>query len=319
MVLNRNLLIKTLLLLLSLCNTLSLVAQNDGERAFHLTIDNDSFLFAKQDQYYSSGISAQYIVKSKSSIVDNTTKSSYNTHWFGINHQIYTPIRFNSGNVANYDRPHAALAMLQYRFEKVKENQMISILPSLGWMGSALKTGEFITWFHNIFGYKPPRGWDYQINNSPVIQLEIVKTNRVFVTKQIDTHVQASAQLGTVFNNAAITVLSRVGRFRHLSNSMLFNHAFGKSTSKTTKFIESYALLSASIMFVAYNSTVEGNFIGAQSVHTQAIVHWVQSFQIGYGAAFNNWDIQLLVNWRSIEVAEAKNHQFVTIKLNYHL
>jgi hypothetical protein len=299
--------------------TLSLFGQNIDGRAFHLTIDNDSFLFVEQDQYYTSGISAQYIVKTNLTRNEDTTRSSYGTHWFGINHQIYTPIRFNNRNVANYDRPHAALAMMQYKFEKVEENSMMSISPSLGWMGPSLKTGEFIAWFHNIFGYKPPRGWQYQINDTPVVQLELTKIQRVFANNHVDAFAQVSTQLGTVFNNAQITTITRIGRFRSLGNSMLFNHAFRNSDSKTKKFIESYALLSTSMMFVAYNSTVEGNFIGKESVHTEAIAHLVYSTQLGYGAAFDNWDIQIMLNWRSIEVVEAKNHQFVTIKLNYHL
>jgi hypothetical protein len=319
MLFNHNYIAKTLLLLLLQSVVLSLFAQNEKEHAFHLTIDNDSFLFLEQDQYYSSGISAQYMVKSKPLTDTDSTKGRYTTHWFGINHQVYTPIRFNSSNVANYDRPHAALAMLQYRLELVKETQMISISPSLGWMGPALKTGEFISWFHNIFGYKPPRGWGYQINDSPVIQLELTKTNRIFTSSRIDAHAQVGTQVGTIFNNAQVTILSRIGRFRNLSQSMLFNHAFGKSTSKSSKLVETYALLTASTMFVAYNSTIEGNFIGKSSVHTESVAHWVHAFQIGYGAAFSSWDIQLMVNWRSIEVVGANNHQFVTIKLNYHL
>jgi hypothetical protein len=317
--LNKNHHIKTLIILLLQCLTLSLFAQNNDGRAFHLTIDNDSFLFLEQDQYYTSGISAQYIMRSNLDKSADTTKSSYNTHWIGVNHQIYTPIRFNSPIVANYDRPHAALAMLQYKFEKVKENNMLSFSPSLGWMGPALRTGEFIAWFHNIFGYKPPRGWLYQINNSPVVQLELIKTNRIFASKHFDTYAQAGTQVGTIFNNAQITILSRIGRFKNLSQSMHFNHAFVKSPSKSTKLIESYALLSTSMMFVAYNSTIEGNFIGRQSVHTESIWRWINLFQIGYGAAFSNLDLQLMLNWRSVEVTGAKNHQFVTIKLNYHI
>lgn len=313
------------LLLLSTCSFLfgsgAIQAQSDNSASWiHLTIDNDSFLFSQTDWYYSSGIYASYrktIPQENALINFYPNREKKVIRRMGFSHQVYTPLLFNSPIVGLYDRPHAALFQFDYGLSFASSHHLFELQGSLGWMGSALGTGPMLVWFHDLLGYRTPRGWDYEVGNAPVVQLKAIWNRVLFSGRWIDLTFMTEGDLGTVFVNSALGSEFRIGRFLPLDNSLLFNQFTGGSREKGLS--ELFLIVGGNIEYNFYNSTIQGPFIGADSPHTETPTSWVRNGHIGVGLGGNRIDAMVMINYRSPSTTEAGNHKYISIKLNYRL
>ncbi len=291
--------------------------------ALHFTIDNDAFLFSQTDQYYSSGLYAKYFqaVDPNQYLFNYLQKNAQVkvSKFWGLNHQIYTPIKFNSARLSDYDRPHAALLFASYGFQLISPSIIISHRLDLGWMGPALGTGPMLKFWHNIFGYREPRGWDYEINNSPVAQIGLSLVKPLIDQRHFNINWKTEGQLGTIYNHGMTGFDLRTGLLRPINTSMIYNMAYLDESGDSKKIKEWYAILSTDIEWVGYNATIEGNLIGASPPHTEKAEPWVWHYGFGVGMAWAQFDVQISLNYRSAEVISADKHKFVQFKLNYAL
>ena len=286
----------------------------------HLTVDNDAFLFSKTDWYYSSGIYASYrrIIDQGSALIDLfPDKQKKVIRTIGIAHQVYTPMLFSSPLVQLYDRPHAAILRFDYGLSYANPRSIFSVLGSLGWMGPAIGTGPMLVWFHGVVGWKTPRGWEYQISNSPVAQLSIDWKKTFYSGEGVDFSFVTDGALGTVFVNSTAGAETRVGRFLPIGHSLRFDQLTGSSIERSL--IELFLVLGGSFEYVIYNATIAGGFIGPDSPHVESPISWIRNGHFGLGLGGNRLDGMLLLNYRSATTSKAARHKFVSIKLNCRL
>lgn len=301
-------------------------AQNphlERKASLHLTINNDAFLFSQTDQYYSSGLYAKYFQAVEASqYALNYLRKNSNVEvarLWGLNHQIYTPIKFNSPRLSDYDRPHAALLFGSYGYQLISSNLIISHRLDVGWMGPALGTGPMLTFWHNIFGYREPRGWDYEINNSPIIQLNLGVVKPLIDMRHFNINWKVGGQLGTIYNQIISGFDLRTGFLRPINGSMAYNMAYLDESDGAKKIKEWYGIFSTYLEWVGYNATIEGNLIGLPAPHIEKAEPWVWHHTFGVGMAWARFDAQISLNYRSAEVISADKHKFVQFKLNYAL
>ncbi|MEQ8714521.1 MAG: DUF2219 family protein [Cyclobacteriaceae bacterium] len=289
-------------------------------RLLHLTIDNDSFLFSQTDWYYSSGIYARY-----GTLVDPADvffhlfpkKENKVIRTYGLTHQVYTPVLFNSPFVSLYDRPHAALLQFDYGLSYASAKNILKLRGSLGWMGSALGTGPMLTWFHDVLNYKTPRGWEYEIGNTPVVQLKANWYRTLVSDRLIDWTLTSQGEIGTVFANSSIGSELRVGKLLGIDNSLLFDQFSGVPDSKGV--VELFFIVGGNINYSFYNATIEGPVLGGESPHTENPMKWIKNGHFGAGLGGNRLDAMLMLNYRSPTTSEAGRHKYISIKLNYRL
>jgi len=301
----------------------SIVANGQDQKkmeTLHLTVDNDAFLFSETDWYYSSGIYASYrrVINQESALVNLFPKKQKKViRTVGIAHQVYTPMLFSSPLVQLYDRPHAAILRFDYGLSYANARSVFSVLGSLGWMGPAIGTGSMLVWFHGAVGWKTPRGWEYQISNSPVVQLSLDWKRTFYSDEGIDFSLIAEGEIGTVFVNSTAGLETRVGKFLPIGHSSRFDQFTDSRVPK--KLIELFLVLGGSFEYVFYNATIEGGFIGPDSPHVETPTSWIRNAHFGLGLGGNRLDGMLLLNYRSATTREASRHKFVSIKLNYRL
>ncbi|MEM8893049.1 MAG: lipid A-modifier LpxR family protein [Bacteroidota bacterium] len=295
-------------------------SQANYSETLHLKVDNDAFLFSQTDWYYSSGIYANYRkqIKKETALINIfPSKNKKIFRMIGIGHQVYTPRLFSSPVMELYDRPHAALLTGDYGLTYAGISNILGIKLSLGWMGPAIGTGPALVWFHGLVGWKTPRGWDYEISDSPVVQINL-DWQKTFLTEQgVDFTFITRGQAGTIFVNSVAGIEMRLGRFLPIGNSIFFDQFTGHFSDRKLK--ELFFVLGGNFEYVLYDATIEGGFIGPDSPHVESPMSWIRNGQLGVGLGSNRLDIMVILNYRSPSTTEANRHKYVTIKMNYRL
>ncbi|MEQ9424002.1 MAG: lipid A deacylase LpxR family protein [Cyclobacteriaceae bacterium] len=293
-------------------------AQNQTfNQDFFLKVDNDAFLFQAVDRYYSSGIFFQYRHLSKDSSVVRRLlpKSVKAIRSFQFSHAFYTPRDIKFRTLDQLDRPYAGYISLGYGQQVfLRKNKMLQFDLEAGLLGPSTKMAELQDWYHNIIGAKTPQAWRYQIEDTPLIQLGGKLIMPLKTNNRLEVYSASSFKVGTVFNQVMQGVTMRIGNFLPLENSAFQQAKLGvvdKSEKDKTKY-ESFFFLTALAGYRFYDATVQGNIIGAKSIHTEPLVNWTYNVKYGWMWSWYRWDFALSANNSGRETRKAENHYYIT-------
>ncbi|MEM9341228.1 MAG: lipid A deacylase LpxR family protein [Bacteroidota bacterium] len=277
--------------------------------------DNDAYtLNLTRDQYYSNGVAVRYRILTDS----NRWKDSFEKviRSYHINHRIYSPKRIWWEDSADMDRPFAGQLSLaisnEYYFKK---QSYLNIKFELGWMGPAIKTGKLQYRWHKAFGMSLPRGWKFQINDAPIINLYGTYSKTWLSFKNVDMTSESNVALGTSFTHARQELMFRFGTIRPIHKSTQYNGLVGTKKGKPGNH-EFYFFISPGLEFVGYNATIEGNLIGKESIYTEESEHWVYQTRAGIMASWTKFDFGLVYYRRTKETPESTFHKYVGIRMN---
>lgn len=281
---------------------------------YQLVVDNDVFtLKFKQDQYYSSGIfpAVRFL---KDSIGSTKVVRTYQ-----LNHRIYTPRKVTWRLKYQLDRPYAGIVSFsgsnEYYF---KTNQYIKTQLELGWIGPATGMDKTQITYHSWFGMPTPRGWNYQINNSPVVNLYGTYMRSIINIPNFEFNIETNVSLGTIYNNIRQELMIRIGDFLPLHKSALTGATIGnrRLNHSVKEITEFYMFYAPGVEYVLYNTTLEGNFIGKEAPFTVDVIRWIWQHRFGMMFSWPRFDLGFIAYWRRQENLSARNHNYVGIRLN---
>lgn len=278
-----------------------------------LVVDNDVFLSLINDQYYSSGIFGYYRWLKKNSDSNKSIRS------VSINQRMYTPRKVRWDEINEFDRPYAGLlSMFLTQENYIRKNQYVLSRLELGWMGPANKTGEIHEYWHGVLGLPNPNGWDYQIQNSPIINGYFTYARTLASDLGIDLISETNVSMGTIFNNIRQELMVRIGSIRNIGSGVHYNGNLGTKYKlpEKGKLVEGYMFYSPGIEYNFYNATIEGNIVGPLAPHTETPKNWIWQNRIGLMLSWISFDVQMIVYTRSQETTEANKHYYMSIQLN---
>ncbi len=283
----------------------------------NLTIDNDAFLFSAIDRYYSSGIFAtlKKQPKDRTSLAnllykrDSTSREHF---YYQLAHVFYTPYNPRWTDPNEFDRPYAGWIYLQAGWQGTGNSSSLKLSADLGMIGPATKIQPLQYWWHDIFGFRKPKGWAYQVNNSPSIHTSLYFLQRLVHHKNAEIYWETSNRLGTILTQTVQGFAMRIGELKPLKESVWGANRIGNTVAKKRRMEEFFLFLKESFRYRFYDATVEGNFIGQPSLHTETLESLLIHHQMGLGMAFRGFDIIMAHNVTSKETPEATFHQYIT-------
>jgi hypothetical protein len=303
---------RIVLLLNILLLTISVYAQNGRylDREIQIEADNDAFtLDLYADQYYSQGSYGRYRVVDTTGFM-KTIKS------IALNHRIYTPRFVFLKDVEQFDRPYAGQLSVTGSLTFYDKRSVREVGLELGVMGKASLAEPIQVGWHKFFGMTQPEGWDYQINNSPIINGYFKYAHLLVRAGNIQILSESNAAAGTAFVYGRQDVVVRLGKFKDLDESVQYGANLG-SKKKKSKYTQETILFGAiGPEYVFYNSTIEGNIIGEPSIHTEEIVPWVLQGRVGAMFAWSSFDLAVMYYFRTVETKGAVDHKYVGIRLS---
>ena len=294
-----------------------------------LRIDNDAFTIPSEDEYYTSGLQAEYryAVDSSKAIFAKlqNNKGSLNKviHAWTLGHHFYTPFSITRTNPDEYDHPYAGWLYGASRYDAFYgERTQLSIHTDFGVLGPAAMAGPLQRWWHNVLGFDQPVGWEYQIQNTPAINLRLGYRYALLQTRGIQLLSESESSIGTVHNHLQQGFTLRMGELKPVNYSQYTMSKLGSGLrSRKTygaggdELFEIYVLAGISSRWVLYNSIIEGGFIGPKSPQTSETepILWKQHY--GFALSGRLFDLSMIVFKKSPEIPGAKRHQYMRIDL----
>lgn len=291
--------------------TLSVFSQKGRylDREIQIEADNDAFTMNwTLDQYYSQGSYGKYRV------VD-TTGFRKRILWVGLNHRIFTTRGVSFKEVEKFDRPYAGQLSASAGVAWYDERSFYEYIFEAGVMGPASLAEPIQTGWHKFFGMPRPEGWDYQLNNSPILNGYANTAHLLVRAGNVQIIGEGHVAAGTAFMYARPEVLFRLGKFKNLEESVQYGANLGHRQKKSQQTVETILFFAYGPEYVFYNSTIEGNFIGTPSIHTEEIENLVHQYRIGMLFSWSSFDLSFIYYRRSVETKGALNHRYVGIRL----
>lgn len=281
---------------------------------YQLVVDNDAFtLDLSADQYYSSGIypAVRWLADSagRAKVIRSVQ----------LNHRIFTPSWIGWNRETQLDRPYAgqvsASVANEYYFPS---SQYLKVQLELGWMGPAVRMGETQDNWHRWFGMPQPRGWHYQINNTPIGNGYVTYIKPLYSSYNFEVSSETNLAFGTVFNYGRQELMFRAGNLRPMHRSAYSGAALGdkRNASSSQKTVESYLFYAPGFEYVVYNATIEGNLIGEKSHFTLNQINRVFQHRAGFMFSWPRFDMGFTAYWRTPENDRATRHKYASIRLN---
>ncbi len=302
-----------LLLLVSSC----VFAQPAYKHQLSITSENDSYLLAIKDGYYTNGIFINYAFtkeKNNKKIVSS----------FELGQMIFTPsnVNFYKETGGGIDRPFCGYLFLTYNqtafWQKERSFQWAATIGTVGPNSLGQNMQETI---HQVLRYKKFMGWNTQVKNQLGFntKFQYSQSFNPFKTGIIKIIPLVEANLGTLFINAKAGGFICLGLMEESSHSALFDAAVtNKSFSKKHK-AELFCYWHPQVIAQGYNATVQGGLLGNEeeviTASPQAFIY-MQSFGIIYTQ--NRFTTKLEVTYQTQEANTQRLPQrYASIGIGY--
>lgn len=280
-----------------------------------IVVDNDVFTSPIRDRYYSSGLfgiyrwmGAQKATKSKKILS------------IQLNQRIFTPENVTIKDPSRFDRPYAGQISLTGNQEFYRQNNYIKTALELGWMGPGSLTGTIQENWHKFLNLPYPEGWEFQIGNSPIVNLYSTLAKTMVKKQSFDMISESNVAAGTAFCYVRQEVVLRLGKINPLQNSVHYNGQLGSKQpvlKEKQETQETYLFYSPGFEYALYNSTIEGNLFGGENPHTLDPRRAILQQRAGLMAAWTKFDIQIIYYFRTKETNEAVGSRFAGVHLNF--
>lgn len=291
--------------------------------------DNDQYINPNHDRYYTDGVGFTYshilpITKDANSTlvkkifeIEGGQKiyNSYTADAYTIQKDpfVFQPFR--------QDRPFTAYAYAGASLDWLyADEESLKATVDLGTIGPLALGKQIQQGTHNLLGLYPARGWKYQLNNAPGINLRLDYKALLYRNSAnwFDIAFNPTGWLGNTFTGASAGMQIRIGgmgKFYQsaITNSLISNSANGGDTH------EFYFFTVPQINYVAYDATIEGGlWLKDKGPVTFGIYHVVYQQQFGLQYVTNRWSLNYTAFIRTREVkSSALGDQWASLNFAY--
>jgi len=294
-------------------------AQQKFENEVRFTNDNDLYTSLVNDRYYTNGIFLTYRYISKKS--SKTLKKIYS---WEIAQKMYTPYKSTELHLKEHDRPFAAYLYGAFGVLNTFPNgHILKSQLQLGVVGPSALGEEMQTFVHNLYGFKKPEGWKYQIQNTLGLNIDLEYTIPIGMSefKKVDLNFVNNLKAGTVFNELSTGLLGRIG-FKPLveaNNSVAFDTHLNAKNSDVSKSIESFFYYKGQVRIVAYDTTLQGSIFNDNSLFTNSSKPFQFFAELGFQATGKKTVWKYAFHWHTSKAENLKyrNNNYGTISLAF--
>jgi len=300
---------KKIFFLISICCISPLFSQQKLSKEVSFVNDNDLYSSKEKDQYYSNGMFAtfRYLSSSENKFV----KKIYE---FQIGHEIYTPFKSTVLSPSQHDRPFAAHLFGSFGVSRVYESDKIfKTQLLLGIVGEDAMGRELQEFIHDIYNFRAPIGWRYQIRNMLSLNFNATYIKSLGTSKNqiTDINFLAKANVGTVFNEISSGFKGRIGfkPLQPIQNSIGFNTNLNNENTSYVREIESFLYYQVELGLLAYDATIQGSLFNDKSPITFTPNTFRFDAEVGYRFTSNRWNFGYALHFMSNESNQVRNNR----------
>lgn len=325
---------KTALLYFALAASITAVAED--KRTISLTIENDSFFGT--DRYYTQGTRLQYMhLPNQLPNWAGTTLTNFLTLGMdvertrmggAISQELYTPSRLRPRAPILTDRPYAGHLHGSLIFRRSGEFAGVSGLQAqdeievnVGIVGPEALGKETQKWWHGMWDYIDPQGWDNQLKTEPAVQFYFNRAFRFGVETEnfwgLECIPHVKAAVGTVYDYGEFGMTLRAGY--NLPKSFVRSplETYSSHPSDNPPDWSVYLFGGADGRAVGHNMFLDGNnWRSSQSISKEL---FVADFRGGLGARYKSLEWVLSAVHRTREFkGQVADENFLSITTQWH-
>ena len=276
------------------------ISQEKFSQEISFITDNDLYVSAVRDRYYSSGIFLAYRYLSDKK---NQSLEKRILEW-KLGQEMYTPYKAVVSNISEHDRPFAGYLFGSFGINRVyKKPQILNTSIQIGVIGSNSYAEELQEFIHNIYGFKKAVGWEYQIKDAFALNFnaEFLKTVLKMEKNNFDITWTNKLNFGTVYTNMATGFNARIGLkpLQKLSNSIAFNTSLNNEQNNSFREVESFFYIKPMLRYALYDATLQGSFLNDTSLVTKELVPLVFDIELGLKFTANRFNFGYAFNYNT--------------------
>lgn len=302
---------------------------------FSFTFENDAFV--RDDGLYTGGLIATWGYDDVERLDEQTLpdwlaylaqKSYLNTqrdkHYaisYSIAHLIQTAIEVKVEELIEEDAPYVGMFAWESELTTYDESTIDRLSLVLGMVGPA-GGGEYVQKVvHEVIGASEPQGWDNQIGNEFIINLQGERSWRVYdktlESSEFDIITGRHGEIGNLRSDVGIGVGIRWGRGLQNNFSSVSAFPAQKINSAHNSPDGWYVFANTSAYYVANDIFIDGNTF--QESHSVDLIHLQYGASFGVMANIYNWNIVYTLLQLSDQYhGQNERSRFGSLTLTYH-
>jgi lipid A 3-O-deacylase len=312
----------------------SALAEDKSTLSF--TIENDSFFGT--DRYYTQGTRLQYmhrpncvptfIGNALTNIATLGMSVERTRIGFAVAQEFYTPSHITGTEPILTDRPYAGWihgSLVLRRFGAVDSIPGLAVQDEfemdLGVVGPESLSKETQQWWHHLWGYAQPRGWDNQLKREPAFQFYLTRAYRFgFETKShwgAECIPHGKLALGSVYDFAELGMTLRAGFNLPRDFVRSPQESYSTHPSDNPPSWAAYVFTGADARGVAHNMFLDGsNWRTSQSISKENLV---ADFRAGGAFRYKDLEFVLSAVHRTREFkGQVADENFLSVTTQWH-
>ncbi|MGD1841064.1 MAG: lipid A-modifier LpxR family protein [Thermonemataceae bacterium] len=301
--------LELLLCYLCICLSHSLLAQKPAT-TLELYVDNDFFSIGNRtDRYYTNGLrmAINYTKENDRNRFPDNLLIKYKEdkairYSWGLSQAMFTPENIEKDRLEEGDWPYAGGLFVSHEAysQHPEKNTKIRSGFLLGVLGPWSLAEETQIWFHELPNDPRPNGWDWQIDNYPIINYHLFYETRLLKRKFVETRGLVGGAVGSLINQFNLGVRSRLPLFKRSK----FDFSFFQRTNGG---------------YTVYNAYLEGGFWDRQRyergisrgyrLSSEEINRFYLESQIGVALKYKDWSVAFSQKFRTSQVEGSSSHQ----------
>ncbi|MBO9731915.1 MAG: lipid A deacylase LpxR family protein [Chitinophaga sp.] len=322
---------KKLLLFLFFCATIAVASgqiTQDATKQLRVYEDDDFFNVWGRgtDRGYSNGSQVGYLyMKKKSSafldkwILPTAGPQAINVFEWDLMQVMITPNQIADSSFIPADFYYAGALFATHGLTSYNPEKKYSFHSELvfGVLGPWALAKESQTFFHHLIGYQPPRGWEYQVPNAPLL-------NYNFTFEAMLWNPIKSLEILGGLNAKTGTMTTAVGAWSYIRYG-LFNPYFGNRdlTTAVRRRFQLYVMARPQFTFTAYNALLQGGIFKSEDTNFEQLdgnrqTHmrrWSIGMDYGIGIVINRMSLLYTQKTRTEWMSGTGKHSVGNITL----
>ncbi|UYH51760.1 lipid A deacylase LpxR family protein [Candidatus Kirkpatrickella diaphorinae] len=304
----------------------------DSRSIWTLQAENDavSTLKGTSDQYYTSGLRVNWTSGTdqlprffsrinRALLGDGVQRMSA-----GVQQLIFTPSNTQAATPLAGDRPYAGVLLGTLNLINDTDLSRSVVGIQLGVMGPAAGGKQVQNGFHSIIGDSPNRGWDHQLRNQPVFQVQGGRIWRFPLIKvagiETDILPAISAAMGDyrIYGGGAATLRIGQGLDSDFGNATIGPGLDGTDAFVRTKPVAWYVYGGVEGQAVAFDASLQGNTFYRYGPHTSK--KWDQgTIHAGVAVMWRGLRLSYSQNWQTAQFRQSRAGLFNygSVKLSF--
>ena len=308
----------------------TLHAQTKGEypRQLRISVDEDFINIRGQgtDKAYTAGTFIDYFYKKEHHTfflerwAPKAGADAINIYGVGLMHLMFTPNNTKDEAPIHNDYPYAGAVLGHFSSYSYNEKKKYSFQAKImgGMIGEASGAREIQEFVHRLTGTQQPQGWENQLPNDILLNLELAVEKQVLGNNFAELIGGARVYAGTMTDGLEAYAIVRTGKMKPYFRGLMAHTGTPPKSSRNGRW-QVYAFAKPAARFIAYNALLQGGIVlDKYKVVTPDIKRFTASLDYGLVLSHGNFGISFTQKILSAYVKGVKSHEVGNITLYFN-